>query len=95
MNTIMQVATQILVKEAQDGFSNRNVVFSPSSIEAMLCMLAVGSKGKTLEQLLSFLGLKGFDDLNFKPASLEVIGQLINTESSGVQLSFLNGVWVD
>lgn len=103
MNTNMQVVSQILLKEAQNGFGNGNFVVSPALLEVMLCMVAVGAKGQTLEQLVSFLGLKSVDDLNMKSASLKVIELISNTESSGnlnkrekcAQLCFGNGVWMD
>ncbi|KAM7514193.1 hypothetical protein LguiA_003776 [Lonicera macranthoides] len=40
-------------------------------MESMLCMVAAASKGQTLEQLLSFIGLKSIDELNLNPTSLK------------------------
>ena len=90
----MQVVTQFLLKEAQNGFQNGNFVYSPASIESMLCMVAAGSQGQTLEQLLSFIGLQSVDELNLKPTSLKVMNDE-SSKSRGVQLCFANGIWVD
>lgn len=42
---------------------NSNLVFSPLSIQVLLSLIAAGSKGPTLEQLLTFLKSKSSDEL--------------------------------
>ncbi|KAG1355088.1 Serpin-Z1B [Cocos nucifera] len=72
-----------------------NFVFSPLSIRAGLSLTAVGSKGETLEQMLSFLGSPTLADLNSAAAQLlgSVSGE--NGATAGPRLSFVNGVWVE
>lgn len=43
---------------------NSNVVFSPLSIHVVLGLIAAGSCGQTLDQLLKFLKANSIDDLN-------------------------------
>ncbi|KAK4278188.1 hypothetical protein QN277_016069 [Acacia crassicarpa] len=62
----------------------------------MLSLVAAGSKGETLEQLLSFLGSQSKDDLNF--VSSHIVSSLRNVEGAengGPILSFANGAWVE
>ncbi|KAM0019212.1 putative Serpin domain-containing protein [Helianthus debilis subsp. tardiflorus] len=44
-------ATHLLSKK----FQNSDVVFSPLSMHVILSLLAAGSEGRTLDQLLAFL----------------------------------------
>ncbi|KAG0478887.1 hypothetical protein HPP92_013606, partial [Vanilla planifolia] len=72
-----------------------NVVFSPLSIHTTLSLLAVGSKGETLEQIVSVLRAGSVADLS---AISSQIAQLILADSSsagGPRLTVANGVWVD
>ncbi|GKD18600.1 serine protease inhibitor family protein [Tanacetum coccineum] len=41
-----------------------NVVFSPLSIHGIMGLMAAGSKGQTLDKVLSFLKIKTLDELN-------------------------------
>lgn len=72
-----------------------NFVFSPLSIRAGLSLTAVGSKGETLEQMLSFLGSPTLAHLNSAAAQLldSVSGE--DGATDGPRLSFVNGVWVE
>ncbi|KAF4398593.1 hypothetical protein G4B88_013682 [Cannabis sativa] len=67
MEFCIQFATQLILNEMKKNVSSaKNVVMSPLSINLMLNMLAAGAEGKTLEQLLKFLGSEGIQDLNQK-----------------------------
>ncbi|KAI9073449.1 hypothetical protein K1719_044586 [Acacia pycnantha] len=89
----LQLAYRILQKQVQKG---SNFLSSPLSLHIILSLVAAGSKGKTLEQLLSFLGSQSKDDLNF--VSSHFVSSLRNvegTENGGPILSFANGAWVE
>lgn len=92
----LDMAFHIFLKEA-DGASN--FVFSPFSFHCMLSLIAVGSSGSTLEQLLSFLKLKSLDELK-SLASQAITSVLLPSNWSEDQtgspiVSFVNGAWVD
>ncbi|MFS7938859.1 putative Serpin family protein [Helianthus anomalus] len=74
---------------------DKNVVFSPLSIHVALSVLATGSKGQTLDQLLAFLKTNTTDNLNSLYSQLM---PLIFTDArprGGPRVSFANGFWVD
>ncbi|XP_071692069.1 serpin-ZX-like [Rutidosis leptorrhynchoides] len=77
---------------------NSNVVFSPLSIHVVLNLIASGSKGQTLDHLLSFLKAKNMDELNALSSqlvSMIMIDGSPAVKSGGPRLSFANGVWVE
>ncbi|XP_042495401.1 serpin-ZX-like [Macadamia integrifolia] len=87
----LEISKSLLLTEAKDS----NLVFSPVSIHVVLSLIAAGSKGPTLDQMLSFLKSKGNGDLN---SFAQVIVSLIladGSESGGPRLSFASGVWID
>ncbi|GJW49044.1 serpin-ZX [Tanacetum coccineum] len=57
------IVTKTLLDDAHNGFKNGNFVCSPLSLEIILGMLAAGAEGKTLKQLLDFLGHESIDEL--------------------------------
>jgi len=73
---------------------DKNVVISPLSIQLMLSLIASGSKGYTLDQLLSFLNSKSIDHLNSFASQL-ALAVADASRSGGPRLSFANGVWLD
>lgn len=78
--------------------SGSNFVFSPLSIRAALSLAAVGSKGQTLDQFLSFLGSPTVEDLNLSVDLLLASARSTGAEENGgdgSRLSFVNGVWVE
>ncbi|CAK7335291.1 unnamed protein product, partial [Dovyalis caffra] len=90
------MAFHILQKEAQKA---SNFVFSPLSFQCMLNLITVGSRGPTLEQLLSFLGLKSINELNSLASQIVTAVLFPSNESEdltrGPVVSFINGAWVD
>lgn len=68
-----------------------NLVFSPTSINVLLSLIAAGSSCVTKEKILSFLMLPSTDHLNI------VLAKIIDgdTERSDLRLSLANGVWID
>ncbi|OVA10493.1 Serpin family [Macleaya cordata] len=85
---------QHLWAEECDG---KNFVFSPFSINAALGLLASGSNGLTLQQLLEFLKSENLDHLNSVYSLIidSLDEKRIGTERGGPKLSFISGVWVD
>ncbi|XP_023547018.1 serpin-ZX-like isoform X2 [Cucurbita pepo subsp. pepo] len=72
-----------------------NVVISPLSIYVLLSLVAAGSKGPSLDQLLSFLKSNSIDNLN--AFASHIIDKVFADASSGggPRLAFANGVWID
>ncbi|XP_077233539.1 serpin-ZX-like [Tasmannia lanceolata] len=70
-----------------------NFVFSPLSIHVALSLVASGSNGPTLDQILSFLGSENIDHLNSLSSLL--IDSVHGSRIGGPRLSFVNGVWID
>ncbi|XP_071692194.1 serpin-ZX-like [Rutidosis leptorrhynchoides] len=74
---------------------NSNVVFSPLSTHVVLNLIVAGSKGETLDQLLSFLKAKNIDELNALSSQVVSLIMLDGSPVGGPQLSLANGVWVE
>ena len=102
------MAWQLTLKEISEGCNNeenkegcnyKNFVMSPMSIIVALSILAFGSRGRTLEQLLDFLEAKDIDDLKAKVSLVMSAGAPVentNTNTNeGLVLSSLNGIWID
>lgn len=98
-NFCMHIANHALLEEAEKG---SNFVISPVSFQIMLSLVATGATGRTLDQLLLFLGSKNIEDLN--SLSSQVAELTIGQESqdsddknlaAGPLVTMVNGVWVD
>ncbi|XP_059279256.1 serpin-ZX-like [Lycium ferocissimum] len=72
-----------------------NLVFSPLSIQIVLCLIAAGSNGPTRDQLLCFLKSKSIDALNSLYSHLVNIVFVDGSPKGGPRLSVANGVWID
>ncbi|PKA62148.1 Serpin-ZX [Apostasia shenzhenica] len=68
---------------------DRNIVFSPLSIQTALGPIATGSKGKTLAQIFP-----SSDDLT-SLSSLIVSSILADGSAGGANLAFASGVWFE
>ncbi|XP_058070115.1 serpin-ZX-like [Magnolia sinica] len=88
----LQIAKRVGLKEIEKGL---NFVFSPLSVHVVLSMIAAGSKGHTLEQMLQFLKSESIEELNSLSSRLV---HFISAEGAGIggpHLSFANSVWVE
>ncbi|XP_047264707.1 serpin-ZX-like [Capsicum annuum] len=74
--------------------NDANMVFSPLSIQIVLGLIAAGSSGDTLEQLLSFLKFNSVDELN--SVYSRIIANVLANGSTmgGPRLSVANGAWI-
>lgn len=78
-----------------DDGKQKNLVFSPISIQIVLSLLAAGSSGETLDQLLTFLKAKSTDDLNYLYKHVVNLVFVDASIADGPCLSLANGVWLD
>ncbi|KAL4594246.1 hypothetical protein ACB092_12G006700 [Castanea dentata] len=95
MENCLRMAWQLTLKEISEGCNNKNFVMSPMSIIVALSILAFGSRGRTLEQLLDFLEAKDMDDLKAKASLMMSAAAPVENTKEGLILSSLNGVWID
>ncbi|XP_020275458.1 serpin-ZXA-like [Asparagus officinalis] len=72
-----------------------NFVLSPASLHAILALIAAGSKGPTLDQILSILRSKSSGDLNALSSQIVDVVLADGSASGGPKISVVNGVWVD
>ncbi|GMI82602.1 hypothetical protein like AT1G47710 [Hibiscus trionum] len=87
----LSLTKHVLQTEAKDS----NLVFSPLSIHVVLSLIAAGSSGPTLDQLLSFLKSKSNDQLSSFSSELVSVVFADGSPAGGPRLSFANGVWLD
>ncbi|KAK6942222.1 Serpin domain [Dillenia turbinata] len=92
---VMKMVEELVSKQVQAG---SNFVFSPLSFQAMMSLVAAGSSGCTLQQLLWFLGLKSIADLHL--VSYRLIAFASPPEEckklfGGPLLSLVSSVWLD
>lgn len=71
-----------------------NLIFSPISIQIVLSLLAAGSSGRTLDQLVTFLKAKTTDDLNYLYSHVIDLVFVDASFAHGPCLSLANGVWL-
>ncbi|KAG2663809.1 hypothetical protein I3760_16G050100 [Carya illinoinensis] len=88
----LRIANRLLLSE--EG-KKSNLVFSPLSIHVVLSLIAAGSKGPTLDQLLSFLKSKSSDQLSSFDSEIVSVVFTDGSASGGPRLSFANGAWLD
>lgn len=89
-NVALQIAKQVMLKEKET-----NLVFSPLSIHVILSLMASGSKGKTLDEMLSFLKSSCNGDLNSFSSELVALILADGSHTGGPLLRFANGVWIE
>jgi len=94
MELCMHMAWQLTLNEINQG-CNKNVVMSPISIGNALNLLTFASMGRTLEQLMWFLGAKDLNDLKAKSLLMIDAGAPIENNNQGLFLSSLNTLWTN
>ncbi|XXG55719.1 hypothetical protein AAC387_Pa03g3322 [Persea americana] len=88
----MQFIENVGLKVSQNG---SNFLFSPRAIHVILGMVAAGSSGRALEQILSFLKLENTHVLNSVTSELIHLISVDGKQKGGPCLAFINGMWVE
>ncbi|RHN73811.1 putative Serpin family protein [Medicago truncatula] len=83
----LDIARHLLLKQ-----SDKNIVFSPLSLQIVLSLIAAGSEDPTQQQLVDFLRFKSTNHLNSFTSYLHSV--LLKDFAHG-RLSFVDGVWVE
>lgn len=80
---------------SKQEFQDKNIIFSPLSLQVVLNIIAAGSDGPTKQQLLSFLRSKSTDHLN--SLSSQLVSSVFSDAAplGGPCLSFVNGAWIE
>ncbi|KAK3010166.1 hypothetical protein RJ639_011411 [Escallonia herrerae] len=94
MNSCVRIANKHLVTEVEKG-DDKNLGASPLSFNAVLNMVAAGSTGRTLEQILGFFGLTNVDQINSISSEMKAVASPSTDSSGGPVLSCLNAAWAD
>ncbi|CAJ2631017.1 serpin-ZX-like [Trifolium pratense] len=81
----LTITKHLLLKQ---DFQQKNLVFSPLSLFVVLSVVAAGSEGHSLDQLLSFLQFDSIDNL------IAFFSQLVALFSDD-RMCFINGMWAD
>ncbi|KAJ9186684.1 hypothetical protein P3X46_002229 [Hevea brasiliensis] len=90
-NVALGLSKSLLLSQTETS----NVVFSPMLIELLLNLIAAGSKGTTLEQLLLLLKSETTKELcTFSNKLISTVFADASAEG-GPRLLFANGVWID
>ncbi|XP_057427785.1 serpin-ZX-like [Lotus japonicus] len=87
----LTIAKLLFSKHSKD----KNAVFSPLSLHVVLSILAAGSEGPTLHQLLTFLRSNSTDHLNSFASQLVSVVLSDASSVGGPRLCFADGVWVE
>ncbi|KAL1824422.1 hypothetical protein ACET3Z_011200 [Daucus carota] len=92
----IQISNHALLEEADKA---SNFVISPVSFQIILSLIATGATGRTLDQLLSFLGSKSIDDLNSLSSKVvEITTRQVgddNNLAASPLVTMVNGAWID
>ncbi|XP_024928707.3 serpin-ZXA [Ziziphus jujuba] len=92
LDCCLLLTNKILENKAAKG---SNSVASPLSSHVMLSLIAAGSKGQTLQQLLHFLGSNSVADLNLSSSKFISLASPAKILFGCPLLSFVNGAWLD
>ncbi|CAL5050711.1 unnamed protein product [Urochloa decumbens] len=90
----LRLAKQLAAEnDTARGNNNNNLVFSPLSIYAVLGLVAAGSRGAALDEILALLGASSRDDL---AAFVRAVAErAFLPGGAGPVVSFASGVWRD
>ncbi|XP_057419185.1 serpin-ZX-like [Lotus japonicus] len=82
---------------SKEDYQQKNLIFSPLSLHAVLSVMAAGSDGNTLNELLSFLRFDSIDHLTtfFSQVISPVLFSNDAADASSNHLCFANGMWID
>ncbi|XP_058184507.1 serpin-Z10-like [Rhododendron vialii] len=97
MELCRRMTKQLLLKEVEKG-NYKNLVLSPLSIDVVLNMVAVGSKGRTLEKLLGWLGSKDMEEIKSQSLQMMAVAggdQYLEKGEEEPVLCLVNGAWFD
>ncbi|CAN1813909.1 At1g47710 [Linum perenne] len=84
MDLSIRVAVETILDQLKPNIAGedpKNVIVSPASLDILLRTVACGAKGKTLDQLLSFLGAEDIDELNSRASSTMEVLRLASPEN--------------
>ncbi|VVB05102.1 unnamed protein product [Arabis nemorensis] len=90
-DVVVKLAKHVITTVAKDS----NLVFSPTSINVLLSLIAAGSNSSSKEQILSFLMSPSTDHLNGILTKIVSIALSEGSERSDLCLSTANGVWIN
>ncbi|XP_058783173.1 serpin-ZX-like [Vicia villosa] len=79
---------------SKEEYKEKNIVFSPLSLQIILSIIAVGSDGSTHHQLLEFLHANSTKQLKTLCSQLVSYVLADNRPAGGPLVSFVNGVWI-
>ncbi|XP_057447373.1 serpin-ZX-like [Lotus japonicus] len=88
----LTIAKRLFLKKSN---KDKNIVFSPLSLHVLLSIIAAGSDGSTLDQLLSFLRSSSLEHLNSSASQLISVARSDASSVGGPELRFASGVWVE
>ncbi|XP_057442924.1 serpin-ZX-like [Lotus japonicus] len=82
---------------SKEKYHDKNLIFSPLSLHAALSIVAAGSDGSTLDEILSLLRSDSIDHLN--SFTSQIISAVVSDGAAAPlpspSLSFVNGAWAD
>nr|VDD56895.1 unnamed protein product [Brassica oleracea] len=91
-NDVMVLLAKHVIATVANG---SNFVFSPMSVNLLLCLIAAGSTCVSKQQILTFLMSPSSDHLNAVLAKMVSVVHANGTERSDLRLSMATGVWID
>ncbi|CAN6896941.1 unnamed protein product [Brassica oleracea] len=91
-NDVMVLLAKHVIATVANG---SNFVFSPMSVNLLLCLIAAGSSCVSKQQILTFLMSPSSDHLNAVLAKMVSVVHANGTERSDLRLSMATGVWID
>ena len=84
-----------LIKRLAGANRDRNLVFSPLSIHAVLALLAAGARGAPQDEILGVLGAPSRAALDEFLSGVAEDALEDHSESGGPRVAFAHGVWTD
>ncbi|KAI8546143.1 hypothetical protein RHMOL_Rhmol07G0094100 [Rhododendron molle] len=104
MEFCTRLANQLMLKKVEEH-EEKNSVVSPVSINAVLNMVAAGSKGATLDHFFALLESKMVKDINSESSKMMAVAADVGLDSAnngaedndGISpvLAMVNGAWFD